>query len=215
MSTSLDHTIDEELGRVPATLSEEQENLAQITKLRERTYSPGIMRLRVDEVATTENSGNWAFDVLHPVDGELRIFFDKPRRGWTDEYELVKMLEWYGLADPYEFQTTSIFMQYNGADSEYNHGWDPIRSPEYELSTRQRVREYVGDRRETVGTVSDLGWPNSYVDIWLILATAVAFIPVLYYLTPLETFALPLQVITVVCLFVFSSAVAMAGWYDA
>lgn len=139
--------IDDELGRVPATLSEEQSNLVQMQEISERTIEPGLLRLPVGTVTTAENSPKFAIEVKHPIDGSLRVFAEKPRQGWSDDNRLVELLEWYDIHDddPYKLQTGDVYIRHKGDAADQPHGWEIVKPPHKrpDPTRRERLRAWV------------------------------------------------------------------------
>lgn len=121
---------------LPAQLGEREEAIVQTTKIRKMTVAPGVMRVPVDEVTTAENSEKWVVKMDHPVDDNIRFFLDKPIRGWSADYKLVRLLDWYGIADaeadgwenadPYALQAEKLYMEYD----EEADDWALIRPPQ-------------------------------------------------------------------------------------
>lgn len=123
-------TIEQEL---PATLDEKQENVVQMQKINRLTVEPGVMKLPVSRVTTSDNSPQWVIDLEHPIEGDLRFHRDKPVQGYDPEEGIVQMLRWYGIYDdnPYKLQTEFIFVENVGREnSETMHDWE-LLSPDY------------------------------------------------------------------------------------
>lgn len=147
MSTTLEHTIDEELDEVTdlATLSEEQTNVVQMQELVERTIEPGLMRLPVSQVSTTEESENWAIDLEHPVFGTIRKHARKPVYGWDETDGIARLMHWYGISnrDPYYLQCEEMYVARTRPDaSTTSNEWEIVPPPDYRRPWLQRV----GDR---------------------------------------------------------------------
>lgn len=121
---------------LPAKLNEREEAIVQTEKIREMTVDAerSIMQVPVDEVTTAQNSEQWVVIMDHPVEDDIRFFLPKPRTGWSTEYKLVELLDWYsisdagsrlGSGDPYKLQRQSLYIQYDEDDEE----WALIRPP--------------------------------------------------------------------------------------
>lgn len=132
--TSHEQTVDDgETIGLPAQLDEHQKAIVQTTKIKEMTVEPGLMHVPVDEVTTAKNSEQWVIIMDHPVEDDIRFFLPKPRTGWSDQYKLVRVLDWYGVtdetaygtADPFALQQQSLYISYdNNADD-----WELVEPP--------------------------------------------------------------------------------------
>lgn len=120
---------------VPAMPDEEAEAMIEMTKLREMTVEPGVIRVPVEEVHTAHNSNQWVIEMDHPIEDDIRFFLPKPVHGWSDDYKLVRLLDWYGIADPdadvggvnvYDLQVHDLYIEYD----EYDDEWTLMRPPD-------------------------------------------------------------------------------------
>jgi len=146
-------TVDERMN-LPATPSEEMKNRIQLQKMQEQTVESGVVRLSVKRVTMAENSESIAIDLDHPIAGELRVFKDKPKQGWTTDNELVALMkDWYGMSttNPYALQQYMLYVVHDPDGSEYAHDWrlaDPRQYDPSRMSRRRRYRESLTDRLE-------------------------------------------------------------------
>lgn len=147
LERSIEHDIDTELSddSALATLSERAENRLQMDEIRRRTIAPGVMRLNVKRVVSAENSLKWAIDLDHPVrddDDTIRVFVEKPVEGWTRDYKLVRLLDWYGIddVDPHSLEFYDVVVEKDEEASEYAHGWRLVEPPDYDAPIRTQLR---------------------------------------------------------------------------
>jgi hypothetical protein len=144
----IEHTVEEDSSRddTITTLSEREEHRVQMQEIKRRTVKPGLMKLNVAEVSSSENSHNWAIDIEHPVKRDtMRIFLDKPMNGWTREYKLVRMMDWYdiGTEDPHQLEFVDLYMEKDGERSEYAHDWVAVQPPEYDPPITTQIKEKI------------------------------------------------------------------------
>lgn len=171
----IEHKLDSDTKNLLATLDEQKENVLQMSELRRRTVEPGVMKLNVSQVTTTEDSPSWAIDIEHPVEGEFRIHKSKPTKGWTNENELVQALEWYDAKNPYYLQLTDLYMKHVGDDGEYQHGWELTSPPDYSPPWRDRVASEWEDLKGGVYRPSMTG-----AGMYVILTIAILIAPIFY-----------------------------------
>jgi hypothetical protein len=129
---------------VPATLSDEQQDVVQMAEIRRRTVRPGHMTLNVVSVETAANSPRWAITVEHPVEGEHTFYLDKPVRGWSRDYMIVRLLDWYDIVsdDVHMLQLHDIHVSHDPEQTDHPHGWHPIEPPDYTVPIRTRCRRW-------------------------------------------------------------------------
>lgn len=146
---TVDHEVDSERSYddALATLSEREENRVQMQEIKRRTVEPGVMLLSVKRVVSAENSQKWAIDIDHPVrddDNPIRVFVDKPTTGWTRDYEIVLLLEWYGIhdQDPHQLEFVNVYLKKDDERSDYAHGWMLIEPPDYEAPMRVQLQRH-------------------------------------------------------------------------
>lgn len=141
---------------LPAQLNEREEAIVQTEKIREMTVDPerSIMHVPVDEVTTAENSEQWVLIMDHPVEDDIRFFLPKPRTGWSTEYKLVRLMDWYGInnadsrlgsGDPYKLQRQSLYIQHDDQEEE----WELIRPPG-QAGRLERARLWLEDRTQSL-----------------------------------------------------------------
>jgi hypothetical protein len=149
---TIDHTVGDD-GNLLANLSEDQEDAVEIQKVQEMTVEPGLMKLPVKKVVTAENSDQYAIIVDHPVEGEHSLFVEKPVTGWSREYTLVRMFDWYGITgtNPHQLQLCRIYVEHNPEEADRSHGWRIVQPPNYETPP-----DPMGEQvREMVDTIAD------------------------------------------------------------
>ena len=114
-----------------AVLEEEEENLVQMQEIQARTVEPGVLQLPVKQVTSAKNSQQWAIIVDHPVLGEMRFYREKPLAGWSRAYDIVTLLESYGIYDAnvYKLQTREVYVELTGEDATMDSNW-ALRQPE-------------------------------------------------------------------------------------
>ena len=150
----LEHSIDETVDETTelATLSERQSNRLQMQEIKRRTVKPGMMRLNVKRVVSSDSNTEWAIDLAHPAhDDDIRVFVEKPIEGWSRDYLLVRMLDWYGInnQDPHQLALENVYVEKNDEESDYAHGWQLVKPPEYDAPVGVQLREkwdYVLDQ---------------------------------------------------------------------
>lgn len=147
---SIEHTTSRD-GELLDTLSEEQEDRVQMEELYRRTQEDGSMQLKCSTVTTAENSPQFAIEVEHPVEGTIRLFAEKPVDGWSDDYLLVRMFDWYDVTsnNPHELQLRDLYVKKDEESSDYAHGWTFVRPPDYS-EPEPPVREQLADRWATI-----------------------------------------------------------------
>jgi len=128
-----------------ATMSERQEHRFQMQEIKRRTVEPGVMKLSVANIQTAENSPQWAIDLEHPAQSdsdEIRIFAEKPMDGWSDDYKIVKLLEWYDISsqDPHQLEYCDLYVEKNESESDYSHGWQVTEPPAYKPPGLRRAK---------------------------------------------------------------------------
>lgn len=161
-----EHTVEGETtsADVLATLDERDQNRVQLQKIRDFTVEPGLMELPVSLVTKAENSEKWAIEVEHPIEGTLRVYRDSPVTGWEAEDDnIVQLMEWYDVADPYELQLRHIFMR-KTEDADQAHNWEPARPPDYEAPIPVQLaekRRSIAEKMPELGPV--MGWLVSLI----------------------------------------------------
>lgn len=141
LEREIEHTTTEEADseNVLATFDERQQQHIQMQQLRDATVERGLLKIPVKRVTTAKNSEQWVVEPDHPVldEKELRQFYEKPVTGWTTEYDLVKLLEWYcnGSQNPYDLQLHHVYCQYDKSEDE----WTIVKPPTYTYSGRKRL----------------------------------------------------------------------------
>jgi transcription elongation GreA/GreB family factor len=148
LKREVEHRVDEELDETTelSTLTERQQDRKDLQEIARRTVDAEeqIMRLNVVDVSTTESNGNYAVTVEKAgVDDTFTIFMDKPVDGWSREYDIVKVLDWYGIYDknPHDLVFHDLYVQkQEDADTAHGHGWVPVEPPSYTPKRRERVR---------------------------------------------------------------------------
>lgn len=144
-----EHEIDGETDstNVLATLSEEQENRVQIDKIRQFTVEPGLMRLPVSVVTKAKNSEKWVVELEHPIEGTHRFYIEAPLEGWSDENELVQVLDWYGIDnDPYQLQLKHMYVKKTGDEADQHHGWELTAPPDYDPEPPEPMRVQIQNK---------------------------------------------------------------------
>lgn len=208
---SLEHELDSEMSHdtALATLSDRQENRLQMQEIKRRTIEPGLMQLSVKHVVSAENSENWAIDIEHPaMDDEIRVFAEKPLEGWTRDYKIVRVLDWYGIhdQDPHQLEFENVYMRKDEGASDYAHGWMLVEPPEYRYTAPmdvqiERTKQWIANQRPS----------RTNAKMWLLLlggavagpmlASSIAPIPIVG--------SIPTALVTVT-MFVFVTILGMA-----
>lgn len=136
---------------LPSTLSEEQENVLQLDKLRRYTVEPGVLKLPVTRVDSAENTEKFVVTLDHPVfpEKKCRVYLEKPTMGWERDQELVKVLRWYcgeNCTDPYQLQLTSVRVKFTGTESRAS--WEILKPPDYHdtwVNEAKNTCRWIGD----------------------------------------------------------------------
>lgn len=199
LAAEIDDSADE--GGELAVPDEEQQNVIQMHEIAEMTVEPGLMQIPVVEVTTAKNSEQWAVTAEHPVEDELTFYFEKPRRGWTEDEELVQLLRWYDVHDrnPYELQTRYLYAEYDEARSEYAHGWVAVEPPDYSTpSTWERISS----------SVSRLMPSSEWVVVYPFLFVGAALAPFYHGALPIGG-GVWIAVVESVVLFVMATVIAL------
>jgi len=148
-------------------------NRIQLQKMQEQTVESGVVRLSVKRVTMAENSESIAIDLDHPIAGELRVFKDKPKQGWTTDNELVELMQdWYGMSttNPYALQQYMLYVVHDPDGSEYAHDWrlaDPRQYDPARMSRRRRYREALADRLEAAYDETFTPWMITFASLTL------------------------------------------------
>lgn len=159
-----------------AELDEERKATLQIDEVRMRTVEPGLMKLPVHRVSTTEDSNTVTVEVEHPIEGEMPFHLSKPST-WDPENELVEFLDYYNMAfdDLYTLQTRCVYVDCTDG---VTRDWFLTCPPGEEPTAVERMSAGVGTvagqlrneateagTREKIG----IGFMASYAALWPIL----------------------------------------------
>lgn len=152
LKREVDHQLNDAMSEdsMLATPSEREENRIQMAEIKRRTVEPKLMLLNVKRVVSAENSQKWAIDIEHPImedDDHIRVFVDKPVEGWTRDYKLVRMMDWYGIQDqnPHRLEFHDLYLKKDEENSDYAHGWRLVEPPDYDPPIPVQLRRYWQD----------------------------------------------------------------------
>lgn len=167
-----DHETDADATseNVLATLDEEQRAHVQMQQMKEATVAPGVLKLPVKRVTTSEERGVYAVELDHPMvePKETRQFYDKPVHGWTDDYKIVRILDWYtGSENPHDLQLHHVYTRYHEEDDE----WEIIRPPGHTKPLADRLKRYVPSRR----TLASLRPSRTHATMFAFMTTGLLF----------------------------------------
>lgn len=142
---NIGNSIEETEGKdgLLAELHEEEEVKLQMDKIRTFTVDEGWLKLPVG-VTTAENSEQIVLEAEHPIEGELRFYIEKPKRGWSNDEKLPKMLKWYGYpnsTDPFALQSELIHIKH----SEKSGEWRLVKPPLKPSSRKEKWKWAAGD----------------------------------------------------------------------
>lgn len=143
---------DDDSPPLLAELDEERKATLQIDEVRMRTVEPGLMKLPVNRVSTTEDSNTVTIEVEHPIEGEQSFHLSKPST-WDPENELVEFLDYYNLtfSDVYALQTRHVYVD---CSADVTRDWFLTRPPDEAPSRRERwaagIKSAVGEMRDDI-----------------------------------------------------------------
>lgn len=117
-----------------AVPDEELDTVIQMTKLADLTVRPGLMRLPVKKVTTAKNSPQVVIILEHPVEDDIRKYYDKPKM-WTRHSELRRLLDAYGYTERnmHALQTEHMYVTHDGEE------WEIVPPPS---KIRKRARRW-------------------------------------------------------------------------
>lgn len=123
---------------------EELEVINQVTKLSEFTVRPGLMKLPVTAVTSTEDSDRVIITLQHPTEGDIRVRFKKTdgTKTWSSNSELKRMLDWYGISmrSLHSLKSQRLYVKYDPDNTTFGDGnWRVVRPP---AEWRRDVRRY-------------------------------------------------------------------------
>lgn len=204
---SVDHVLDTELSadEALATLSDREEHRLQMQEIKRRTVKPGVMKLNVNTVTSAENSEQWAIDIEHPArKDDIRVFVEKPIEGWSRDYTIVRVLEWYGITnqDPHQLEFEDVYVRKDEAASDYAHGWVLTEPPDYEAPMRVQLRKHK-ERFET-----DYRPSRTNAKMWGVLLTGAVVGAILP--AAIGDSSIAVNAVTTGLMFVFATIVGMA-----
>ena len=180
----LDHTVESGFddGHEIATLDERAENRRQMQEIERRTVEPNLMKLPVIRVTSSNSNDKYVVDVRHPIHGQeddgndhFRFFLDKPINGWSREYKIVRMMDYYGIKskDPHDIEFNDLYVEKNDSESDYHHGWMLVKPPEYDDPIRVQLRDhadrFIGALKRVLGGLSRLRFKREPERIWFML----------------------------------------------
>lgn len=155
MATTTTQERGQRESAVLAELDEETKTALQLDEIRERTVEPGLMRLPVSQVATSEDNANVTVTVEHPVEGEIDFHLSKPTT-WGPENELVRFLDWYDttVSGIYTLQTRSVYVRrISEGGSLTSDSWELAEPPET-VERRDRVVRSIEGAFDRVPTLA-------------------------------------------------------------
>lgn len=184
----LDNVVDTEMDPsvAPDTISDRMADRLQMQEIQRRTIAPGVMKLEVDDVSTAENSAQWAIDLKHPGnDDTIRLFVEKPMDGWSRDYKLVRMFDWYGIdsGDPHQFNFMDLVVAKRPDESDRSHGWVFVEPPDYDPPIRTQLSRKAGAVRERLSVDTEM---NEQTAVWLTLLGTVGAIPMALSAAPVS-----------------------------
>lgn len=209
---TVDHTLDDEMADtdVLATLEERERNRMQMQEIARRTVRPGLLRLKVENVTSAENSEQWAIDVAHPTRRDpIRIFAEKPIEGWSDDYKIVKLLRWVGeesTRDPHKLEFHDLYMKKDPENSSFPHDWMAVEPPDYEPPMKiQFGRHWRTIRSELSGLRPSM----TNAKMFGVMLAGVLMGPSMHDMYPEDVQALVPTTATVLLTFLFVTLVGM------
>lgn len=148
---------DEEPDNLLATPDEQQKIAIQLDKIRRATIEPGLLKLPVQQVTSAENSENLVVEVDHPAEDNPRFYLPKPRMWEPSEYDLPKLLEWYGYKSTnyHVLQTGALYLRHGDTrgrciEGEGTSDWVIVPPPEWSPPRLQRAKDYTKDKLRSV-----------------------------------------------------------------
>lgn len=141
----VEHTTETDAtsSALPANLSERQHNIVQFDAMKAATVEEGLLKLGVSLVTKAENSEKWAIEVEHPIEGTHRVFVDAPTEGVVPGSEMYELLQWYGVSNPYHLQLGRVYVEKQGDDCDYAHGWEIVAPPGYKPDPPRPIKEQL------------------------------------------------------------------------
>lgn len=134
-----------------ATLSEEQAVGLQLDKIKRMTVEPGLIRLPVQEVSSTEESNTVTVECHHPAEENPTFHLPKPTFWDAEEEALPKLMGWYGYrgSNYHKLQTDRLFLsdgRHKGRSIESEkeiEDWEIVPPPEWSPPRWERFKKSV------------------------------------------------------------------------
>lgn len=134
INRTVEHSVDEEASDTALAMPDEHMEISiELSKVKECTIRPGLMRLPVTKVTSAENSPKLVIELNHPIIGDIKKFKQKPTDTWREDNELVRILEWYGYTtrNYHQLQTERLYVEYDeDGGAKERDKWKIVKPPE-------------------------------------------------------------------------------------
>ena len=134
---------------LPAVAEEHQQFAYDLTKLKEFTIRPGLLRLPVHDIRPAANSPKVVLELDHPFipPDDLRYFIKKPAYWDPSTFQWCKILEWYGYrpTNQHQLRTDRIYVRHNTRTDE----WELTQPPSPYRTSARRWRGAISNQMPT------------------------------------------------------------------